>query len=267
MKMPFGLSGFWISVAVLLALPFPVYAAETASASNAGSLLEYMEDYEGDYIYDEDLFSILDDYYSGSGTATSSDAILSDINNNVVSILAAVSPDDADDTEDDLETAPDLPEVSALALPDFSLDRNVVIYEGTWKGSACRLVFPAAYKQYIFIAEDGGLYNVSGSNISGRIFYGDYDTSSYTQYVYTCTSTVGNNASTLYNYGYPSYVTSYYESSGRLVSGSGYGIFYADRVIDTNRDSDDALSNYLLVCILFLLGVFNVISVRNLNRH
>lgn len=266
-------SGAILTVALLLSWcfcisPIKVCAAQTASASDADSLLEYLDDYyEGDFIYDEDFVAALGRYYADTGLATSSNAILSDISDDVSAILSAVSPASAEDSGNDLEAADDVPEAVSLALSDFTLNRNVVIIDGTWRGSQCRLVFPAAYKQYLYIAEDGGLYNVSGSNISGRIFYGDYDVSSYTQYVYTCTSTVGNNANTLYNYGYPSYVTTYYESGGRLTSGVSYGIFYADNVIDTNRDADDAVTNYLLICILILLGVFDVISVGKFNRR
>ena len=221
----------------VLSSPVPCYA-DVASDSNA-EVIENYEEFEEDLeTFDQ---SVLVPY-------------LEDIGGLVADIHAQIVPDEVPDQGQYSIMSIDDDEVSAFALSDdFGIDHNVIIYEGTWGGTSYRAVFPAEYEQYLIVTDEGYLYNLSGSSVTGRLFQDEVD---YTDYEYSSlvlNSVLGNVASTIYNNGYPSYVRSYYLSNGRITNSDQYGLFRVDRIVRT--DSSDPMritNNYLLI--LMMIG-------------
>ncbi len=180
---------------------------------------------------------------------------LEDIDRLVADIHAEIVPGEVSDPGQYAALSLSDDEVSEFALTDdLGIDNNVVIYEGTWGSRSYRAVFPAAYEQYLIVTEDGYLYNVSGSSVTGRLFEGKVDYEEYEYSSLVLNSVLGNVASSIYNYGYPSYVRTYYVSDyDRIASTDTYGLFKVDNIVRT--DSSDPVrigNNYMLV--LMMIG-------------
>lgn len=179
---------------------------------------------------------------------------LEDINGLVADIHAEVVPSEVPDQGQYSVVSLDDGEISEFALAgDFGIDSNVVIYEGTWSGRSYRAVFPAEYEQYLIVTDEGYLYNLSGSSVTGRLFEDEVNYQDYEYSSLVLNSVLGNVASTIYNYGFPSYVRTYYVSSNRITSNDTYGLFRVSNIVRT--DSADPVrigNNYLLV--LMMIG-------------
>lgn len=244
--------------------------ASLASPSNLEDQEEYGDDWADevdDLLRDLDwgdlddmermeLFDLYLQSLSGPGLATASNASIANIETMLKDIHAQMVPETEEEIEEDAEE--DIEEdISFYALtPDFSLDRNVIIYEGRWQNQDCRLVLPASTATTLYVAEDGSLYNVGTSNIVGKIFYGDFEPLVYNnQYVFTLTPSLNNNASTLYNNRYPSYCTRYYYSSGSLRSSTTYGLFKVIKVVRTPSDLPDSVNGIYLLILILIGGV------------
>jgi len=234
-----------LSCAALLALsPAPAYAVTVATGSNADgapSESQAVSDAE-ETVYEEFDSSVLVPY-------------LEDIDRLVADIHAEIVPGEVSDPGQYAALSLSDDEVSEFALTDdLGIDNNVVIYEGTWGSRSYRAVFPAAYEQYLIVTEDGYLYNVSGSSVTGRLFEGKVDYEEYEYSSLVLNSVLGNVASSIYNYGYPSYVRTYYVSDyDRIASTDTYGLFKVDNIVRT--DSGDPVrigNNYMLV--LMMIG-------------
>lgn len=221
-----------------------------------------LDSVDGDLVDDTGLYLYL--LQNSFGVASPSNASLSDgslgplqhIESLLSDIHQTVVPSAEEEVEDDPE---DFGEdgIEFYALSDnFSLNRNVIIYEGKWQGQDCRLVLPASTAVTLFVADDGALYNVGTSNIVGKIFYGDFEPLVYNnQYVFTLTPSLSNNASTLYNNGYPSYCTRYYYSSGSLRSTATYGLFSVTKVVKTPSDLPESVNGVYLLVLVLIGGV------------
>lgn len=220
-----------------------------------------LEELDGDLIndlnpvYDCSVFMDVLSLYASPSDATAAslehiEAMLKDIHTQIVPPV--VEEEDFDAFGDDFLDFG----VEALALSDsFSLDRNVIIYEGTWQGSAARLVLPASTAVTLFVSSDGSLYNVGTTNLIGKIFYGDFNPLSYDMYVFTLTPSLANNASAIYNNRFPSYCTHYYVSSGSLRNSVSYGLFKVDRVIHTPSDLPESVNGIYLLVLILIGGV------------
>lgn len=177
---------------------------------------------------------------------------LENIDRLVTDIHAEIVPDEVSDPGQHSVMSLSSDEVADFALAgDFGLDNNVVIYEGFWGSESYRAVFPAAYEQYLIITDDGYLYNVSGSSVTGRLFQDEVDYESYEYSSLVLSSVLGNVASTIYSYGYPSYVRTYFDTGTRISFKDTYGLFRVDNVVRT--DSADPVrigNNYMLVMIM-----------------
>lgn len=253
----FFASFFIISFLICPFRPLAAVATPSDASSRDDALDRILEELNWDDLDDVDkmaLFSLYLDSLSGPGLSTSSNASLANIESMLSDIRMQVVPRYDVPLEDDLSLDDD---VFPLALtPDFSLDRNVIIYEGTWQGQECRLVLPASTAVTLFVSEDGSLYNVGTSNIVGKIFYGNFDPLIYNnQYVFTLTPSLNNNASVLYNHGYPSYCTRYYYSSGSLRSSVTYGLFNVSRVVHTPSDLPESMNGVYLLVLILIGGV------------
>lgn len=229
----------------VLALPFHAYADVItdedliASDSNA-------EEIEEDEIYSEEI------------DTESIISYLENIDRSVTDIQAAVVPDEVSDQGYYTVTySSDLEGVTFSLDSDFNLNENIIIYEGTFNGNSYRLVFPRDYEKYLIVSDEGYLYNVSGSSVTGRLFDGTADFNEYEYSTFTLQYVLGNVASNIYSYGYPSYVTTYYLSTSgsydRITSTNTYGLFHVDNVVRTSSDDPNYINiNYLLI--LMMIG-------------
>lgn len=106
---------------------------------------------------------------------------------------------------------------------------NVIRLNCTVDGRSVVILLPPEYIDKIFIDGSGRLWNMSASNITGRIVdasFNPYQTSGELVYLTPC---LGNNFSTIYNYGSPNYIRRYYWSNSRL----SYTDTYTEIVVDS----------------------------------
>lgn len=131
--------------------------------------------------------------------------------------------------------------------------KNVVVYEGHFNNTECRLFVP--YEGFTTLSViDGVLANVGNSSVTGRILYGDneidvneYDTFSYVlQPVY-------NSPSNVYRYGSYNYQRHYYVQNNSIVYSDTYGKFYVDDVHIYYNDS--SRTYYGLLGVLLALSL------------
>lgn len=196
---------------------------------------------------------------------------LEDISGLVADIHSEIVPDEIFDEGCASVMSVDSDEVSAFALdPEFGIDSNVIIYEGTWGNTSYRAVFPAEYEQYLIVTDEGYLYNLSGSAVTGRLFSGDVDYEEYEYSSLILNSVLGNVANTIYQYGYPSYVRTYYLSTtgsyDRIASTDTYGLFKVDRIVRTgSADPERVNGNYLII--LLMIGGMQLLCYMKKSQH
>lgn len=105
---------------------------------------------------------------------------------------------------------------------------NVIRLDCTIDGDACTLLLPSEHIDKIFIDDQNRLWNMSASTITGRIVdeqFDPYQTEGKLVYLTAC---LGNNFSSIQNYGSPNYVREYYWSSSRLQ----YDDHYCEIIVD-----------------------------------
>lgn len=125
---------------------------------------------------------------------------------------------------------------------------NALRYDCTVSGSDVILLFSPSCIDSLFIDENGRLWNLSTSTIQGRVVdetFNPYAVSGTLVYLTPC---LGNNFSTIYNYGSPNYLRRYYWSNDRLT----YSDTYTEIVVNDYHypyfESD--LWNYFFAFIL-----------------
>lgn len=248
-----------ISFSVFFAFSSFAVDASPSDASYEFTLEDFDDLDEMEQFY---LLEMFFNSFSGPGIASGSNASLSNIEsavNDIRSLLVS-SPSDAD-SEVFFASEALAEDVSLSAFSDdFTLTRNVVIYEGSWNAQSYRLVIPAENEKNLFVDTDGSLYNVGTSNIVGRLFSGNYDPLDYEIDVFTLTPTLGNNASSLYNNRYPSFNRHYYESGGRLYNTDTYGLFKVTKTVHTVSD-DNVAKNGVYLLALFMMGGIGVLCL------
>lgn len=189
---------------------------------------------------------------------------------------ALASPSEAVPLEDSQEGTDDV-SILALDIDDAGLyasgislpDHDVVWVSGTFDGEPYTLVVPAVTYPSLYVGGNGVLYNVSGSNITCRLFpSGIFDPSDYNYRNLTLYPILGNSASNLYRYDYLSYMTYYYRgsSSTSLSSSTTYGNFYVED-IEIQRSIDVSYRTYYVaVSSFFVLGVIVLCFWKNSRR-
>lgn len=153
----------------------------------------------------------------------------------------------------DISVYEDAVPYSLSGLPD----RNVVIYDGTFGGQSCKLVFPLSLQASLWIDDSGYLFNVGSGNLVGRLFYTDqFDSSDYEYNLFTLRSVLTNTTNDIYRYGFPSYRTRYYRSSSSssLANDTTYGLFQVSDTKVYESDSLDFKIYCILLVIIFLIG-------------
>lgn len=166
----------------------------------------------------------------------------------VASSSDALSPVDADDgtgpgylPDVTVEGSQDLLYSSELAADIITYDPvslqsdtetdyvNVIRLNCSVNGRSVVILLSPEYIDKIFIDGAGRLWNMSASNITGRIVdasFNPYQTSGELVYLTPC---LGNNFSIIQNYGSPNYIRRYYWSNSRLT----YTDTYTEIVVDS----------------------------------
>lgn len=135
--------------------------------------------------------------------------------------------------------------------------RNVIIYEGTFDGTDCRLVVPYGQISSLVVI-DGYLTNISSTSVTGRMLYNDdeLDPDEYDTYSYILNPVYGST-SNVYTYGSFNYQRHYYvnHSSGydRITYTDTYGKFYVDDMHIYYSSSERLY--YAILIIILLLGI------------
>lgn len=118
--------------------------------------------------------------------------------------------------------ASDMRTVSSVFKPE-----NCLIFDVTYNGTACTLLIPASYYEYIYIDDNGVIWNVGNSTIQGRIIFSDtINDSDYDMYLVQITSCIGSTSAPAQAFSYRSLteVRHYYHgSSDRIRYESTYG--------------------------------------------
>lgn len=131
--------------------------------------------------------------------------------------------------------------------------KNVVVYEGHFNNTECRLFVP--YEGFTSLSViDGVLANVGNSSVTGRILYGDneIDVNEYDTYCYVL-QPVYNSPSNVYRYGSYNYQRHYYVQNNGIAYSDTYGKFYVDDVHIYYNDS--SRTYYGLLGVLLALSL------------
>lgn len=137
--------------------------------------------------------------------------------------------------------------LEALAVSDDAPIVNAVRYRISFNGVEYTLLLPSDAIDKVFIDENGYLWNVSTSNISGRVFSGSFsptDDDGRILYLGPC---LGNNFANNRNYGSPNYVRRYYWSNGRLTYDDSYGVV---TVLDSGYPFYQSQTLYYIIIVI-----------------
>ncbi len=166
-----------------------------------------------------------------------------------------------DDLEKDVPDSIDSAEESPVLLMGNrngidSVYKNTVVFNGTFNGTACRLVVP--YSDYSGLnIINGKLLNVGHSSVTGRILYNsdNINSSDYETYSYILNPIYGNT-SNVYQYGSFNYQRHYYLSTGSY-NQIRYSDTYGDFTVDETKVYYSASERplYVLYIILLFMGV------------
>ncbi len=161
--------------------------------------------------------------------------------------------------EDSYEAPMDMPERGSVtaftdAVQSFALGEeqyvNCVYYFVSISGTEYVCLFPSTAESSLMVDSNNNLYNVSTSTVTGRLFEGSFDPLQSEGKLLYLTAALGNNFSTINNYGSPNYVREYYyNSSDRLTYDDTYVVV---NVLDTERTYKSG--DYLEYIGLFLIG-------------
>lgn len=131
--------------------------------------------------------------------------------------------------------------------------KNVVVYDGHFNNTECRLFVP--YEGFTSLSIiDGVLANVGNSSVTGRILYEDneIDVNEYDTYSYVL-QPVYNSPSNVYRYGSYNYQRHYYVQNNGIAYSDTYGKFYVDDVHIYYNDS--SRTYYGLLGVLLALSL------------
>lgn len=160
-------------------------------------------------------------------------------------------PDEIDIAED--TDYRKMPMLLALQRKAENTYKNVVVYEGHFNNTECRLFVP--YEGFTTLSViDGVLANVGNSSVTGRILYGDneIDVNEYDTYSYVL-QPVYNSPSNVYRYGSYNYQRHYYVQNNGISYSDTYGKFYVDDVHIYYNDS--SRTYYGLLGVLLALSL------------
>lgn len=234
-----------------LLFSFPSYAVSVASPSEVEKVLEDNDILENDEILnDDDISSAFDDrpdFYYEAMEDMNDDEVLKRILAEVVSISDSLdgpsaTPSSASRVSDDSLEVKEISsdgeenEISPYALDSVSLLEvsediyvNVLRFDITFDNDDYILLIPPEYVDSLYIDSNNRLWNMSASSITGRIVDASFNplvSKGKLMYLSPC---LGNNFSTVYEYGSPNYMRTYYWSSGRLTYSTSYGVITVNK--------------------------------------
>ena len=234
-----------------LLFSFPSYAVSVASPSEVEKVLEDNDILENDEILnDDDISSAFDDrpdFYYKAMEDMNDDEVLKRILAEVVSISDSLdgpsaTPSSASRVSEDFLEVKEISsdgeenEISPYALDSVSLSEvsediyvNVLRFDITFDNDDYILLIPPEYVDSLYIDSNNRLWNMSTSNITGRIVDAEFNplvTEGKLMYLSPC---LGNNFSTVNEYGSPNYMRTYYWSSGRLTYSTSYGVITVNK--------------------------------------
>lgn len=192
----------------------------------------------------------------------------------VKDIFVSLIPDDEDpeEEEDLLEYPGEIIPVEysdspfLLAAPgdrSVTYPDNVIVYSGVFNSGDTVLYLPAEFQDDVSVV-NGKLFNISNSNIYGRLH--DFDLTDTTPSIYYLTPAVGAPTN-VYNYGSFNYSRDYYVSQGRLTYDTVYGDFTVNDV--QNFSSTDWTYKSYLTNLVYvaLMGVFLLCLLKKSKRY
>lgn len=124
-----------------------------------------------------------------------------------------------EDVVDDQPESPDGPvlgSVTALVDAPALLSArsgdyvNCVLYDVTINGVQYVCLLPSDSESKLMVDSDGQLWNMSSTQVSGRLFTDSFDPTADTGLMLYLTPCLGNNFSTNHSYGSPNYMRRYY---------------------------------------------------------
>lgn len=124
---------------------------------------------------------------------------------------------------------------------------NCVRYDCMVNGTACTLLFPTNSRSSLYVDADNRLWNMSTSTVQGRVIYDTFSPTSATGTLVYLTPCLGNNFTSLQNYGSPNYFRRYYWSGSRLTYDDTYVVIHVDDAPFTFYTED--MVQYALVLI------------------
>lgn len=173
--------------------------------------------------------------------STPSDADIEEVFTDQVFIEGDLAPD--------VEAIP-YEDSSSFSLLDENYLPNAVRFDAVVDGVSYILYFPSDVADRLSVDQNNRLWNVSTSNVVGRAFESTFDPLQDEGYSIHLTPSLGNNFSTLHEYGSPNYLRHYYYSStDRLTYSDRYVVVEVQKSYMPYLVSDNL--NYIL---LFLLG-------------
>lgn len=238
----------WLILLFTLLFSVPAYAA-SATPSNA----EKVE--LNDETDDLGIYDIRPDFYYQKMEDLDDDEILRGIYSEVIGISDSLSgpgvatPSDADALEDE----EDLSDGQEMFADAYALDPvplaedfedtyvNVLRYDITFRGDDYILLIPPEYIDNLYIDSQGRLWNMSTSTVTGRIVDAQFNPIVDEGMLMYLTPCLGNNFSTINEYGSPNYMRTYYWSGSRLTYNTTYGVitvnkyynpFYVSQTLD-----------------------------------
>lgn len=234
-----------------LLFSFPSYAVPVASSSEVEKVLEDNDISVNDEILnDNDISSAFDDrpdFYFEAMEDMNDDEVLKRILAEVVSISDSMggpvaTPSDAPRPDSDaLEDAKIFSDGEEVDTTSYTLDAdffaqgsedtyvNVLRFDIAFNNHDYILLIPPEYVDNLYIDSNNRLWNMSTSNITGRIVDAEFNplvTEGKLMYLSPC---LGNNFSTVNEYGSPNYMRTYYWSSSRLTYSTSYGVITVNK--------------------------------------
>lgn len=192
----------------------------------------------------------------------SNDVLLMEILSHVQSIDSnmlnsyAATPSDAsslDSEENDADAPGETTYFSYDAVPTAQGSKdnyvNVLRFDISVDGASYICLFPPEYIDSLYIDANNRLWNMSTKTIQGRIVNENFNPYATTGKLVYLTPCLGNNFSTIREYGSPNYLREYYWSGSRYTYDDTYTEIVVDKYYHTYFVSD--FWNYIF---LFLFG-------------
>ncbi len=122
---------------------------------------------------------------------------------------------------------------------------NCVRFDVRISGTDYILLLPSVYESSVMVDADGYLWNMTASQIQGRLFRGSFSPTADTGILLYLAPCLGNNFQTNRDYGSPNYIRNYYWSSNRLTYTTTYVTVQVEKSYHLYQSGD--LLRYVLI--------------------